>query len=116
MSATSKKWRQILQRILRGWTSRPQPVDPDKIPYPLGLTGAQVDQLRQWVTQSSYRTYSRVLESVGEQLLGEVIAGLNHEQYLAKCGELRMLERLMEMPQRILDKATELEGRHHARL
>ena len=49
---------------------------------------------------------------MGEQLLGEVIAGLNHEQYLAKCGELRMLERLMEMPQRILDKATELEGRH----
>lgn len=45
----------------------------------------------------------------------EVLTGLPHEQYLAKCGEIRMLERLIELPHVILDKVTKLEDRKNAR-
>ena len=52
---------------------------------------------------------------MGENLLREVLSGLPHEQYLAKCGEYRMLERLIELPHVIIDKVAKLEDRNHAR-
>ncbi len=64
----------------------------------------------------TYKAYSQLLESVGEQLLHEVLSGLPHEQYLAKCGEIRMLERLIELPHVLLDKVAKLEDRKDARL
>ena len=63
-----------------------------------------------------YKTYSQLLESVGESLLAELTRGLPHEQYLAKCGEFTMLERLIELPHILLNKVTELEDRTNARL
>ena len=64
----------------------------------------------------TFKAYSQLLESVGEQLLKDVLSGLPHEQYLAKCGEMRMLERLIELPHVILDKVAKLEDRKDARL
>jgi hypothetical protein len=71
--------------------------------------------LAQLVALPSWRAYSKLLESVGEQLLTEIVRGLPHEQYIAKCGELKMLERLMELPSIIIDKVTKLEDHKNAR-
>src|ERR1043165_6040584 len=88
MSGISKTWRPILKKIL----------SPFKPPaeLPLGLSREQVDSLAQLVALPSWRAYSKLLESVGEQLLTEIVRGLPHEQYIAKCGELKMLERSEE--------------------
>ena len=112
MSATSKTWHPTLQRILRALAPLPPTV---REPYPLGLSKAQVDSLRQLVAHPNWKTYSLLLELVAEQFLTEVVRGMPHEQYLAKCGELKMLERLMELPHVILAKVTQVEDREHAR-
>lgn len=109
---TSRTWRPTLQRILRSLAPHPF---RNLEEYPLGLSKAQVDSLRQLVGHPLWKTYSLLLESVGEQLLNEITRGMPHEQYLAKCGELKMLERLIELPHVILDKVTKLEDRKDAR-
>ena len=81
----------------------------------MGLSPDQVDSLRQLVGHPTYKTYSKLLESVGETLLRELTTGLPHEQYLAKCGEYVMLERLIELPHVILDKVAKLEDHKNAR-
>lgn len=108
-------WRRISKRILKAWQDRRflKNKSPDKLP--LGLSKDQVGSLRQLVGHHSWPTYSRLLESVGESLIREVIQGLPQEKYLAKCGEIQMLERLMELPHVILDKVTELEDHANAR-
>lgn len=52
---------------------------------------------------------------MAEQTLNQIVRGVPHEQYLAVCGELKMLERLIELPHVILDKVTKLEDRNDAR-
>ena len=105
-------WHPMLKRLLKGW-GRKGP-DPSKDPRgPMGLTPDQVASLRQVVGSPNWGTYSLLLERVGEGLLTEVLSGLTHEQYLAKCGEIRMLARLMELPRSILDKVTDREDREN---
>ena len=55
-----------------------------------------------------------LLESVGEGLFLELAHALPHDQYLAKCGEWQMLQRIQELPERILLKVSEMEDRDHA--
>src|SRR5689334_13216116 len=98
MSGISKMWRPILKKMLKSLL--PNRKGPE---LPLGLSREQVDSLAQLVGLPSYKAYSKLLESVGEQLLSEIIRGMPHEQYLAKCGELRMLERIMELPHIVID-------------
>lgn len=50
-----------------------------------------------------------LLESVADQTFTELCRGLPHDQYLAKCGELQMLQRIRDLPELILTKVTELE-------
>ena len=111
MSGISKVWHPILQRILKGWGHK---TPPDR-QYPMGLTADQVDSLRQLLAHPSWKVYSVLLERVGEHLLTEMMRGVAHEQYLATCGELKMLERLIELPQVILNKVTEMGDREDAR-
>ena len=109
---TSRTWRPILQRILRSLTPRPKTATDN---LPLGVSRDQAASLAQLVAHPTFKAYSLLLESVGEQLLKDVLSGLPHEQYLAKCGEMRMLERLIELPHVILDKVAKLEDRKDAR-
>ena len=55
-----------------------------------------------------------LLESVGESLFLELTHALPHDQYLAKCGEWQMLQRIQELPERILLKVSEMEDRDYA--
>ena len=112
MFATSKTWRPTFKRILQSLRPHPRKDPGDN---PLGLSPAQVDSLRQLVAHPPYKAYQQLLELVAEQLLNEFVRGMPHEQYLAKCGELKMLERLIELPHVILDKVTKLEDRTNAR-
>ena len=49
------------------------------------------------------------MESVADHTFIELSRGLPHDQYLAKCGELQMLQRIRDLPELISTKVTELE-------
>lgn len=50
-----------------------------------------------------------LLESVADRTFLELCKGLPHDQYLAKCGELQMLQRIRDLPELLTTKVTELE-------
>ena len=112
MFETSRTWRPTLQRILRSLA--PHPIQT-AAKYPLGLSKAQADSLRLLVGHPHWKTYSLLLELVAEGFLNDLVRGIPHEQYLAKCGELKMLERLIELPHVILAKVTQVEDSQNAR-
>lgn len=121
-SRISQMWHRTLKRIRNRFklapTASPQEVlrvRKANLAGQWGLEPSHLDSLRHLRAHPSWAAYSALLESVADQTFAELVRGLPHEQYLAKCGEIQMLQRIRDLPEQLLAKVTELEDQQHAR-
>ena len=80
-----------------------------------GLEPPHLDSLRHLLGHPSWKAYSALLESVADQTFAQLVQGLPHEPYLAKCGEIQMLQRIRDLPEQLIAKVLDLEDPRHAR-
>lgn len=113
-SRISQTWHRISQQIRKVW---PKAKDPQqelaqrkaRLANQWGLEPHHLDSLRHLQAHPSYKAYLGLLESVADRTFLELCKGLPHDQYLAKCGELQMLQRIRDLPELLTTKVTELE-------
>lgn len=118
-SATPKKFSRWAISLLNKWQrSRPSPASaasPASPLAPLGLEPQQVEALRRLRQSPHWRHYQQLLETVTLNNVEQLLHALPHDQYLFYCGSVFACRRLMELPDAILAKVTELEDHAHAR-
>src|SRR5438445_8054302 len=82
---------------------------------PLGLEVQEVAALRQLLQSPQYPHYLALLERVLCTQLERLVSALPHDQYLFQCGVVYATRRLIELPDQITAKVTELEAHANAR-
>jgi len=113
-SRISQTWRRILKRIRNSLPPGASPEERRRVSLAnlanqWGLEPSHLDSLRRLREHPSWAAYSRLLESVADQTFEQLCKGLPHDVYLAKCGEIQMLQRIRDLPELISTKVTELE-------
>src|SRR5690348_704869 len=113
-SRISATWHRISKQIRKVWpkakTAAEQvALNKARLANQWGLEPPLLDSLRHLQAHPSYRAYLVLLESVADRTFLELCKGLPHDQYLAKCGELQMLQRIRDLPELLTTKVTELE-------
>ena len=113
-SATQKRSFPWVTSLLRHWRDklRPKPEDPLA---PLGLDNQQVEGLRLLRQSPHWHHYQHLLETVTLNNVEQLLLAQPHDQYLFTCGAVFACRRLMELPDAILAKVTDLEDHANAR-
>jgi len=105
-----KQWRLRQTRSPRSSAAGAQPPQA-----PLGLEVQEVAALRQLLQSPQYPHYLALLERVLCTQLERLVSALPHDQYLFQCGVVYATRRLIELPDQITAKVTELEAHANAR-
>ena len=117
-SATPKKFSHWATSLLKRWQrnlhSAPRSKDSPE-GRPLGLEVQQVEALRRLRQSPHWPHYQALLETVTLNNVEVLLRSLPHEQYLFYCGVVFACRRLMELPDAILAKVTELEDHANVR-
>ena len=112
-SGTPKRFFPWAINLLRRWQGKHRnPKDPLA---PLGLDSQQVEALRHLRQSPHWLHYKQLLETVTLNNVEQLLLALPHERYLFQCGVVFACRRLMELPDQILAKVTELEDHKNAR-
>ena len=102
--------------LLNQWRRKPESRSKDSPEgKPLGLEGQEVEALRLLRQSPHWPHYQQLLETVLLNNVEMLLRALPHEQYLFYCGVVFACRRLIELPDAVLAKVTELERHAHAR-
>ena len=122
-SATPRKFSRWATSLLKQWfrpirskhSSGAPEGSPEAPQAPLGLEVQEVAALRQLLQSPQYPHYLALLERVLCTQLERLVSALPHDQYLFQCGVVYATRRLIELPDQITAKVTELEAHANAR-
>ena len=100
--------------LLRQWRDRLRG-KPQASAAPLGLDSQQVEALRLLRQSPHWPHYQQLLETITLHHVEQLLNAQPHDRYLFQCGVVFACRRLMELPEQILAKVTELEDHANVR-